>query len=279
MRCLSWGTTCFGIRLDLPFDADSSHIGPMILISKLVIWLLSPLGTSMCLLGMVLLLAWRQRLRSSLGLGTLAFVWLWAWSMPMLSHWLGSMLENQYPQVPFAAMDQAQAVVVLGGGIAPPSSKSFEIDLNSAADRVWFAARLFHAGKAPLVLVSAGSDPERHAYSEARASAIFLADLGVPAQAILLEENSLNTRQNAAYSTALLKARGINHILLVTSALHMPRAMALFAAQGLQVTPAPTDFEAIQSPPPGLLAWLPDALALNRSGQAMKEIVGKWVGW
>lgn len=160
-----------------------------------------------------------------------------------------------------------------------PSGRSLEIDLHAAADRVWYAARLFHAGKAPLLLISAGSDPQRYAYSEALASAIFLADLGVPAQAIALEENSLNTRQNAAFSATLLKARGISHILLVTSAMHMPRAMALFAAQGLQVTPAPTDFEAIQAPPPGLLAWLPDALALDRSGRAMKEIVGKWVGW
>jgi len=126
------------------------------MLSKLVIWLLSPLGMSLCLAGLALLLAWRRRLRSSMALGTLAFVWLWAWSMPVLSHWLGSVLENQYPQAPIASFEPAQAIVVLGGGIAP------------------------------LVLVSGGSDPERNAYSEARASAIFLADLGVPAQAMAL---------------------------------------------------------------------------------------------
>ena len=248
------------------------------MLSKLVIWLLSPLGMSLCLAGLAVLLAWRQRLRASMALGALAFVWLWAWSMPVLSHWLGSLVENQYPQAPIASFEQAQAIVVLGGGIAPPSGKSTEINLNAAADRVWFAARLFHAGKAPLVLVSGGSDPERDAYSEARASAVFFADLGVPAQAIVLEEASRNTRQNAAFSATLLKARGISQILLVTSALHMPRAMALFAAQGLQATPAPTDFEASQLPPPGVLAWLPEAQALDLSGRAIKEIVGKWVG-
>lgn len=249
------------------------------MLSKLVTWLLSPLGMGLCLAGLGLLLAWRQRLRSSMALGALAFVWLWAWSTPVLSLWLRGTVEDLYPPLPVATVPQAQAIVVLGGGIAPPSGKSTEINLNAATDRVWFAARLFHAGKAPLVLVSGGSDPERDAYSEARASAIFLVDLGVPAQTIVLEEASRNTRQNAAFSAALLKARGINHILLVTSALHMPRAMALFAAQGLQATPAPTDFEAIQSPPPGVLAWLPDAQALDGSGRAMKEMVGKWVGW
>ena len=251
----------------------------MLFLSKLVIWLLSPLGTALCLAGLALLLARRGRLRSGMALAALAFVWLWAWSTPMISHWLGRTIESQFAQAPIAAVPTAQAIVVLGGAVAPPSGSNAEIDLNSAVDRVWFAARLFRAGKAPLLLVSAGSNPERYVYSEARATAVFLSDLGVPASALLLEERSLNTRQNASFSAELLKARGINRILLVTSALHMPRAMALFEAQGLQVTPAPTDFEASHAPPPSLLAWLPDALALNRSGQAMKEIVGKWVGW
>jgi len=59
----------------------------------------------------------------------------------------------------------------------------------------------------------------------------------------------------------------------------MPRALALFTAQGLQVTPAPTDFESNQEPSSGLLAWLPDARALDGSALAMKELVGLWVGW
>jgi uncharacterized SAM-binding protein YcdF (DUF218 family) len=107
--------------------------------------------------------------------------------------------------------------------------------------------------------------------------AIVLQDFGVPAQAMLLEETSRNTRENASFSTTLLKARGVQHILLVTSALHMPRALALFTAQGLQADPAPTDFES-HLLPPGVLAWLPDAQALDGSGRPMKELVGKWVG-
>jgi uncharacterized SAM-binding protein YcdF (DUF218 family) len=234
---------------------------------------------SFCLAGVALALAWRRRFRSSMALAALAFVWLWVWSMPMVSHWLGSAIESQYPLVPMAAVAQAPAIVVLGGAVSPPPIGGSEIDLNSAADRVWYGARLFHAAKAPMLILSGGYDPERHAYSEARAMAAFMADLGVPVQALVLEEQSRNTRQNAAYSAALLKARGIDRILLVTSALHMPRAVALFTAQGLQVIPAPTDFEASQAPPSGVLAWLPDALALDGNGRALKELVGKWVGW
>ncbi len=231
------------------------------------------------LAGLALALAWRRRFRSSMALAALAFAWLWAWSMPMLSHWLANSIEQQYPQMPIASLAKAPAIVVLGGALSPPPIGGSEIDLNSAADRIWYAARLFHAAKAPMLILSGGYDPERHDYSEARAMAAFLADLGVPAQAMVLDEQSRNTRQNAANSAALLKARGIDRILLVTSALHMPRSVALFTAQGLQVIPAPTDFEASQAPPPSLLAWLPDALALDGSGRAMKELVGKWVGW
>ena len=164
--------------------------------------------------------------------------------MPATSHWLASQIENQFPQVQISSVPHAQAVVVLGGTVSPPMIGYAEIDLKSGADRVWYAARLFHAGKAPLVILSGGGDLERQAFSEARAMAVFLQDLGVPTQAIALEETSHNTRENAALSTTLLKARGIKHILLVTSALHMPRALALFKAQGIKVTPAPTDFEA-----------------------------------
>lgn len=230
----------------------------------------------MCLGLLALACAWRRRLRFSLTLGAMALIWLWAWSMPVTGHWLTSQIEDQFPQVPIASVPHAQAIVVLGGTVTPPYGKSTEIHLGRAG-RVWYGARLFHAGKAPLVLLSGGGDLERQAFSEARAMAVFLQDLGVPAQAIVLEETSRNTRQNAAFSAAVLKARGFDHVLLVTSALHMPRSLALFNAQGLQVTPAPTDFEASQEPPSGLLAWLPNAGALNGSALAMKELVGLWV--
>lgn len=247
------------------------------MLSKLVTCLLSPLGSSLCLLGLALFLAWRRRSRLSMACGALAMVWLWAWSTPVLSLWLRGTLEDQIAQPPLSRVPQTQAMVVLGGGVSPPSGKATDINLGAAADRVWYAARLFHAGKAPLLLLSGGSDPQRHAFSEARAMAIFLQDLGVPEQALVLEEASRNTLENAAFTAKLLNERGIRHVLLVTSALHMPRALALFSAQGLQVEPAPTDFEA-DNPPPGALAWLPDAEALDGSGRAMKEWVGKWVG-
>lgn len=241
--------------------------------SEFVIWLLNPLGTGFCLASLALLLAWRRRLLGSKVFGTLTLVWLWLFSMPVTGYWLGNHIENQFSQVPISDVPFAQAIVVLGGAVTPLSGKSTQIRLGRSG-RVWYAARLFHAGKAPLVLLSGGSNLEGQTISEARVMTALLQDLGVPAQAITMEETSRNTPQNAAVSAGLLKARGIEHILLVTSALHMPRALQLFKAQGLQVIPAPTEFEAGQEFPSGLLAWLPDAGALNRSTLVMKELVG-----
>jgi uncharacterized SAM-binding protein YcdF (DUF218 family) len=109
-----------------------------------------------------------------------------------------------------------------------------------------------------------------------------LVELRVPRERILLEEQSRNTRENAVHSADLLKARGFETVLLVTSAFHMRRALAAFRAVGVEAIPAPTDFRRSASKP-GVLAWLPDAEALQRSTIGIKEYLGFWVyrwrGW
>jgi uncharacterized SAM-binding protein YcdF (DUF218 family) len=150
------------------------------------------------------------------------------------------------------------------------------VDLTGGADRVWQAARLYDAGKAPLVLLSGGSDPEYSVMSEAQAMQVFLRDLGVPDSAMLLEQESRNTHQNAENSARLLRQRGFNRILLVTSALHMERALSEFESRGLEVIPAVTDHEAGE-PPPIPWRYLPDADSLSASARALKELVGQLV--
>ncbi len=118
---------------------------------------------------------------------------------------------------------------------------------------------------------------------EAPAMATFMHDLGVPEAAMLMESESRTTRENAVLTEKMLRERGTNRILLVTSAMHMPRALATFRKLGIDAIPAPTDFEA--EPPSGywLLRWLPDTDALDKSSRAMKEYLGMWVyrwrGW
>lgn len=113
--------------------------------------------------------------------------------------------------------------------------------------------------------------------------AAFIKDLGVPEAALVLESGSRTTRENAINTRPLLQARGINRILLVTSAQHMPRALATFRKLGIDAIAAPTDFEASRPTGYWLLRWMPSAAALERSSRALKEYIGIWVyrmsGW
>lgn len=168
----------------------------------------------------------------------------------------------------------AQAMVVLGGTMEPPDAMRPWPNLGPAADRVWHAGRVYAAGKAPVVVLSGGSDMTAALYAESLGMRQFMLDLGVPAAALLTEERSRNTRENAEMSARLLRERGIEQVLLVTSALHMRRAVNLFEQQGLVVHPVATDHEVGR--PNARMNWLPDAHALDGSGRAFKEVVGYW---
>lgn len=247
--------------------------------SDLVTALVSPLGTALCLWALSLLMllrdgAWRRR---GLALGVIGFAWLLLWSLPVASDALRGALENQAGPRELAVLPVQRVAVVLGGGVSGPRPPQRpDPDLGASADRLWHAARLYHAGKARQLLLSGGTVRTGDG-SEAEAMRSVLRDLGVPDAAILLEDASANTAGNAGRTAELLKAQGIESILLVTSALHMPRARVAFERAGLTVFPAPTDFEVIPMPL-DLRQLLPDAAALNGSARAMKEFVGRWAG-
>ena len=242
---------------------------------KLLIALISPLGTALLLGTLALLLAATRRRRLATALGVAALLWLYIWSVPMPSYWLREQVERGFPPIPVAEVPTADAIVVLGGAINAPRDSRRPPNLSDAADRIWHAARLYHAGKAPLLVLSGGVHNEEDYLPEAQAMQIFLKDLGVPPSAMLLESRSLNTRQNARFTADLLQTRGLRKVLLVTSALHMRRAQALFEGVGLQVIPAATDQEAFGK---AEWHWLPGADHLEGSGRAMKEVVGRWSG-
>lgn len=242
--------------------------------SKLATALLSPLGTAL-LLGLVGVLLTARMRRTGTTLVVLALAWLWLWSTPAASDRLQQHLEGTFPPRRVESLPRADAIVVLGGAMVPPSATLPYPDLNMAADRVWHAARVYRAGKAPLIVASGGSEPDVSAMPEAEAMAGFLAELGVPPTAILREGRSRNTRENAEFTAALLRGRQVRSVLLVTSALHMRRAAAEFERAGFQVVPAATDHSLAKVG--GLRRWLPDTGALDTSARGLKEVVGSLI--
>jgi uncharacterized SAM-binding protein YcdF (DUF218 family) len=110
-----------------------------------------------------------------------------------------------------------------------------------------------------------------------------LEEWGVPVAAVEVENGSINTRENAVQSYRLLAPRGVTSIILVTSALHMPRAVAAFRKAGFAVTAAPADFHTGWGNPILFERWLPSANNIGQCEKALHEWLGLWVyrwrGW
>ena len=250
----------------------------MIFVDKVLAAFFTPLGTALLLGVFAIVLGMLRLSKSALVVGAGAVLWLYLWSTPWVSYAFRHMIEREHPARPAADVQEAPAGVVLGGGVStaqPP--RRLQPDLGNAADRVWYAAQLYHAGKAPLWVLSGGVDSRFGGMSEAASMWVLLRDLGVADAAIVLEEESRNTRENAKRVAALLKERGINRIVLVTSALHMPRAKRLFTAEGLEVIPAATDHEAVEQTR-DIRMLLPNSEALDGSVRAVKEWMAVRIG-
>lgn len=143
--------------------------------------------------------------------------------------------------------------------------------------RIDIAAQLYLAGRAPKVLLSGGA--LEGDVSEARGMAHAIRQQGVPETALILENSSRTTYENAAMTEDQLKARGIGKILLVTSALHMPRAMAAFAKQGVVAIAAPAPPQIVPPTDGSLSLWVPDQRTFDASRSIIKEYAGLFVYW
>lgn len=245
----------------------------------LVTALLTPPGTALAVLGAYYLAClrvprWRTR-RAGGVVTAVALAWLYVWSTPCASEALRGWLESAAGPRLLAAQPSETWAVVLGGGIEPPRPPARpDPNLREGADRTWHAARLYRAEHISRILLSGGSqDPG--APSEASAMRTMLLDLGVPDDALLLEETSTTTASNARHSAALLCSLGVHRAVLVTSALHMRRARLRFAQAGIETLPAPTDFQVVARPF-SLARLLPEGEAIQGSGRAFKEWLGVW---
>ena len=254
-------------------------------LSKLLPIFVYPLGLACVLLVFALGLSWKRSAWVPLPIA-LALVVLLIGSNDSINDALVRSLEWQH--LP-SDIPSAEAIVVLGGGIKPASAPRPMVDVSEQGDRVLYAAKLYQDQKAPLIITAGGRIPWLGSGSpESADMATLLEMMGVPRQAIIEEPDSLNTHENAVNVKAILEARGIERVLLVTSALHMPRSLLIFKRQGIEAIPAPTDFlitegSQADSPQEILLDFLPDAGRLDSTTKALKEYIGTIIyrlrGW
>jgi len=263
-------------------------VAVFVFLSKLLPLFVFPLGLA-CLL-LILALLWARARRLAI---VLALVILWLGSSRYVAYSLVRSLEGRYPTLD--GTPAADAIVVLGGGTRSNDPPRPMTEVNEAGDRLIYAARLYRDGAADVVLVTGGSiewlQPEGVA-PEANDMAALMQLLGVPDKALWLEAESRNTYENALYSQEMLAEAGLNDILLVTSAMHMPRSAPLFTAQGLRVTAAPTDYLVSDAewqhlwhggPSATIINLLPNVEYLTYTTRCLKEYIGIFVyglrGW
>lgn len=223
----------------------------------------------LALAALALIVARRRKLGAALI--ALGVTWSALWSVPIASDALRGLLEHRYPATDNAAsLPTADAIVVLGGGHYGWLDRPEFYPQALKYSRVAAGARAWQAHRAPLVILSGGGGGGQG--SEARRMADAMERLGVPASALLLEERSRDTRDNAEYTADIAHRHGLRRMLLVTSSLHMPRASLLFREAGIEVVPV--------SVPEGAplcgwkQRWVPSRGALWRSGRAWKEFAG-----
>lgn len=250
----------------------------MITFIKILTWLASPIGILAALsVAAGLMLALRKAPKTRLLLITLGIGQLLLFASP----WTATQLSQHLEKKAKALQSQNQggpyaAILLLGGGITPalPDNQT-PANANEAFDRVIYAAQLYHQGLAPLIIVSGGTglrDTYPNAQTEAQAMKDALLPMNVPSEAILLEDQSLNTRQNMAFIASLLKDKDIQgRLALVTSATHMPRAIANAQKAGLSVDAYPTDWTTPLQYRSLVQRWLPNAQCLDESERSIKE--------
>lgn len=246
-----------------------------ILLDKIVPVFAYPAGFAvLSALGCLLFLAWGWK-RTGLTVLVCGTLYMWLAATPVVAAFLASSLERQYPVVPVQNLTPADVIVVLGGSIDAPTPLNPNPDVQESVDRVIHAARLFKAGLAPRIIASGGQlfpDPDRG--PEAEYTAQLLGQLGVSETSILQEGNSRNTYENGVLTARLMAESGFETALLVTSAWHMPRALAVFRRAGIRVTPVSIDTLSSSINTGFPFGYLPSADALLKSTICLKEWIG-----
>ncbi|MGD9913751.1 MAG: YdcF family protein [Rhizobiaceae bacterium] len=248
-------------------------------VSKIFWFVAQPLNLSILLMALAvltLLLRWR---RVSGTLLALAFLIL---AIPTWTSFGGLIiqpLEDRFAR-PAEPPPAIAGIIVLGGGFDGAINQARgTYELNAGGDRMVEAAVLAHRYPAARVIVSGGSgnfifDGEADADTAPR----LLAALGIAPGRLVLENRSRDTYENAQFSRELADPQPGDTWLLVTSAFHMPRSMALFRKAGFDVVPWPTDYRT--SGREGVGFFTDNSTdALQKSTIALREWIGLVAYW
>lgn len=194
-------------------------------------------------------------------------------STPVVAFLAAATLERDYP--PKSVVPHISKIVVLGGGVRENAGGGRSWRLAPDSYERCLRAYFLHLEHPSATIIASGGkvDGKRPGPPLGEALKSVLCDLGVPADAVVVESESQNTFENAVNVRKLIGASSDGSVALVTTAIHLPRAVSCFRAQGIRVVPVGIGYQATKfSPHP--LAFLPQ----TRAADSIRRVVHEWLG-
>ena len=151
------------------------------------------------------------------------------------SSWISRSMEWRYMPVDVNTV-KADAIVLLADGTKAANTPRLRVELGEEADRALYAIAMFQRGAAKGILVVGG--PE-----ESESTRQFLIELGVPQELVFLNQDTKDIVETVTSTTVALQNVGAKSMILVTSALEMDRMRFAFEQSGLEIIPAPCDYD------------------------------------
>ena len=209
-----------------------------------------------------------------------AFVFLIIFSNGLFADILWRILEYPWERLDYSLVAPSHGIVVLSSGrhLTPGNTKIIEW---GDPDRFLAGVDLYKANKSNRLIFTGGVDP-------------LISDLPPEGEIYIKEAISMGLPEEDLFSTypvhnTLQEAKAVKKLLnnelpfiqkkviLVTSAFHMKRAKKVFESEGISVQPYPVDFKSkrIFSSLRNPLKWMPSASYLNKSSNAIREIIGR----
>lgn len=247
----------------------------LFIIKKIVANWVAPLPVALLVIGIGLVLLWRQRSRPALGwIGAGWLLLLLSALPPIADYWLKPF--EQPPAVANSSNTPATAIVVLGCGfeVIEATPASSWLARCAALRTVQGIIEWRRQPDARLIFTGYGS---RQPIAVAEAMTQVALELGVPSTQIL----TLSQPQDTASEAQAVAAVTRGPVVLVTSASHMPRAQRFFEAAGLEVRSRPADHLANPDSPRFWYQYAPDSTQLAKAERAWYETLGllwQWLG-
>lgn len=229
----------------------------------------------------VALVFWRRRPRWGVAVLVAVLIVYVLLATEPFSYALAWTLEHRYRTQPSpAALADVQAIVVLAGGASKGTARQPLAELSGASwRRLWRGIELHRAlgGTVPILYVGGSGDPFDPVSTEAALARSYAVAMGVAAEQFWIEDTSRSTFENGRAATRVLAERvpdaSGRRIALVTSARHLPRAMAVFRKIGIDAVPVAADVTTGEFRI-DLLDVLPSASAFSSSMSSIHEWVG-----